>query len=145
MSTNAPKSVRFFTTPSPNTPSRGGARPHLLEPEGDAAPLPVEPDDLHLERLADLAHVRRVGDLAVTHVGDVHQPVESAQVHEDAVIGDVLHPRLDLVPLPDAVEQDLLPGLPLFLEVDPARHDDVGLLAGKLQHLELPLEVDHGL
>jgi hypothetical protein len=76
------------------------------------------------------------------HVGHVHQPVEPAQIHEDAVVGDVLDPGLDRVALLDLVQKALAQDVPLLLEVRAPGDDHVGLLPGELEDLELSLDAD---
>src|SRR4029077_20641679 len=67
----------------------------LLHAEGDAVGLVVYLDDLDLHRLADVEHFGRVIDPAPRDVGDMEQAVDAAQIHERAVVGDVLHHAVD--------------------------------------------------
>src|SRR5687768_1056605 len=70
----------------------------LLESERDALSLPVDIENLDLELLPDLDHLRRMLDASVRHVGDVAQPVHAAEVDECAEVCDVLDDALpDLV------------------------------------------------
>ncbi len=62
----------------------------LLHAERDALRLGVEADDLHLDLLADGEGFRRMVDALPGDVGDVQQAVDAAQIHERAVVGDVL-------------------------------------------------------
>jgi hypothetical protein len=84
-----------------------------------------------------LDHLRRVGDAAVAHVGDVQQPVDATEVNEGAEVRDVLHHAL-----PDLADFELLHQVlalfgPLTLEDDPARHDDVAAPLVELDDLEV--------
>ena len=149
ISMNAPYLVVLVTLPvhaHPRLVTRlevdPGVRLRLLQPQGDPAALAVEADDLHLQEVPHLAQVARMPDLAVAHVRHVHQAVEPPQVHEDAVVGDVLDPGLDRVAFLDMVEDPLAEDVPLLLEVRPAGDDHVRLLAGELEDLELALDAD---
>ena len=72
-------------------------------------------------------------------VGDVQQAVDAAQVHERAVVGDVLDDALDHRALGQGLEQ-LLALLALRgLEHRAARHHHVVALAVELDDLELDL------
>src|SRR6185369_15000920 len=62
----------------------------LLHAERDALGVGVDLDDLHLDRVAHRQHLARVVDALPAHIGDVQQAVDAAQVHERAVVGDVL-------------------------------------------------------
>jgi hypothetical protein len=100
----------------------------LLHAQGDPLGLLVDLDDLHVDGLADLDHLGRMADAAPAHVGDVQQAVDAAQVHERAVIGDVLDHAF-------AQAGDQLGALlgAGFFEDGPARDDDV---APRTVHLQ---------
>ncbi len=68
---------------------------HLLEAQRHAVLLGVELEDLGGDLLAGLHHLARVADTAPGHVGDVQQAVDAAEVHERAVLGDVLDDAAD--------------------------------------------------
>src|SRR5688572_10933847 len=63
----------------------------LLEPQRDTLVLPVEIQDLRVDVLALLQHLRRMPDVAgPRHIGDVEQPVDAGlQLDEGAEIGEV--------------------------------------------------------
>ena len=109
-------------------PSHGFVR-RLLEAEGDALALAVHFDDHDADFLAHLEHFARVGDAAPAHVGDVQQAVEAVQVHERAVVGDVLDDAAAQGAGLHVVEQGAALGLALLLDQFAARDDDV--LAGR--------------
>ena len=77
----------------------------LLEAQGDLFALVVDVQDLHLDLLVDLDHVRRMVDAAPAHVGDVQQAVDAAQVDERAELGDVLDRALADLADVELVEQ----------------------------------------
>ena len=67
-----------------------GVLRQLLQAQGDLFLLSVDVEDLHLDVLLDLDALGRMADSPPTHVRDMQQPVQAAQVDEDAEIGDVL-------------------------------------------------------
>ena len=62
----------------------------LLDAERDAVRFMVDLDDLNLELLTDGHHFRRMVDAAPCHVGDVQQTINTTEIDECAVFGDVL-------------------------------------------------------
>ena len=50
----------------------------------------VDLDDLHLDRFTDGQNFGRVVHPTPCHVGDVQQPVNTAQINKRTVFGDVL-------------------------------------------------------
>ena len=98
--------------------------------------LVVDLDDLDLHRLADVEHLGRVIDAPPGDVGDVQQAVDAAEVHERAVVGDVLDHAVDDLALFEVLHQLLaLLGAGLF-QHGAAGHDDVAAAAIHLQDLE---------
>src|SRR5688572_3445240 len=100
-----------------------------------------EDDDVDL--VVDLEQLRRVADAAPRHVGDVQQPVDTAEVDERAVIRDVLHGAAQRFAFTKRLERGLLLLGVLFLEQRLAREDDVAALLVDLDdaHAELlPLQ-----
>src|SRR5207249_1150678 len=98
----------------------------------------------------DVQHLARVVDPAPGHVGDVEQPVYAAEVHEGAVLGDVLHrAHEDLAFLEGPQRVALLLGV-LLLEDGLAREHDVAALLVDLDdpHAQLlaleAVQVAHG-
>ena len=112
----------------------------LLHAEADAVGVLVDLDDLYLDGLADRQDLGRVVDPAPCHVGDVQQAVDTAQIHEGAVFGDVLDHTIDILALGE-VGDDLgaLLGA-AFFEDGAARHDDIAAAAIHLEDLERLLE-----
>ncbi len=69
----------------------------MLQPQGNAFFLQIEAHDLDHDGVAHLEEIGRMAHPAIGEVGDVQQPVQTAQVDEDTVIGDIFdHPRHDL-------------------------------------------------
>ena len=66
-------------------------RRELLESQRNPLLVFVELQHLHLDLIADIDQVARMGEASPGHIGDVQQAVDSAQVHERAVLGEVLH------------------------------------------------------
>ena len=73
----------------------GGVQPgvgrQLLEAQGNPLLVAIELQNLYLDLVADVDQVTRMGQPAPAHIGDMQQAVDAAQVHERAVIGQVLH------------------------------------------------------
>src|ERR1043166_256861 len=114
-------------------------RMQLLQPEANALPGPIDIEDLDLELLADLHHLRRMGHASPRHVGDVQQAVHAAEVDERTEVGDVLdHAFARLVDL-ELLHQLFALARPLVLENDTTRDDDVAATLVELDDLELEL------
>ncbi len=125
-----------------------GVRLQLLEAQGDTGFDPVVLQDLHLEQLADLDHLRGMVDSAPGHVGDVQQAVQPAQVHEHPEVGDVLDDALAQLALVDLGQDGGAHLVALGVQHRPAGDDDVPLLLVDLDDLErhrLPDEAVHRL
>jgi len=112
----------------------------LLHAEADAVGFLVDLDDLDLDGLADRQDFRRMVDPAPRHVGDVQQAVDTAEIDERAVFGDVLHDAVDRVALGQAADHlGALFGAAFFQD-RAARHHDVAAAAIHLEDLERLLE-----
>src|SRR5689334_237692 len=113
----------------------------LLHAERDAVGLVVDLDDLDLHRLADVEHLGRVIDSPPRNVGDVQQAIDAAEVHERAVVGDVLDHAVDDLTLFEVLHQLLaLLGAGLF-EHGAAGHHDVAAPAIHFENLERLVDV----
>ncbi len=112
-------------------------RAELLETQRDAVALAIELEDLHLELLADAHDLGRVLDALPCHVGDVQQAVDAAEVHERAVVGEVLDDALEHRALLQVLQQRLALGAVLVLDDRAPRHDHVVALLVELDDLEL--------
>ncbi|ABA50251.1 hypothetical protein BURPS1710b_2994 [Burkholderia pseudomallei 1710b] len=109
----------------------------LLDAERHAVLLLVELEDLRGDFLADRQDFARVTHAAPCDVGDVQQAVDAAEVHERAVIGDVLDDAVDDRAFLERLEQ--LRALFALRGFDhrAARQHDVVTLAVELDHAEL--------
>jgi stress response protein SCP2 len=61
----------------------------LLESKRNALTLAVDFNDHHFDFLTLLEHFARVLDATPGHIGDVKETVETVEIHEGTVIGDV--------------------------------------------------------
>src|SRR4029453_5329698 len=101
----------------------------LLQAQRNALGLPVELQDLDPDLVADVQHLAGVVDAPPGHVGDVKQSVDAAQVHEGAVLRDVLDDaRDDLALLEGPQRVALLLGVLLFEDRLAGQHDVAPLL-----------------
>ena len=112
-------------------------RQKLLESQRDAFAVPIDVEDLDVDRCTDVDHLGRMPDAAPGHVGDVQQAVESAQVDERTEVGDVLDLAFAHLPDQELPDQRLAFCLALGLENHAARHDDVPAALVELDDLEL--------
>src|SRR5262249_20665935 len=62
----------------------------LFQAECDLLPVLVHGDDVDFQLLVDLDDLAGVGDTAPTHVSDVEQAIDTAQIDESTELGDVL-------------------------------------------------------
>ena len=109
----------------------------LLDAERDALALAVELEDAHVDLVADLHDLGRVLDALPGHVGDVQQAVDAAEVHERAVVGQVLDRALDHVAFLQVVEQLRALGAVFLFDHRASRHHDVVAALVELDDLEL--------
>ena len=81
--------------PRPDRVTLRGVQPRvgreLLEAQRNALLVLVELQNLHLNLIAHLHQVVRMRQPPPRHIGNVQQSVDSAQVDESAVVGQVLH------------------------------------------------------
>src|SRR5664280_380852 len=113
----------------------------LLHAERDAVSLVIDLDDLDLHRLADIEHLGRMIDAPPGDVGDVQQAVDAAQIHEGAVVGDVLDHAVNDLALFEILHQLLaLLGSRLFQHGAAGDHD-VAAAAIHFQNLERLIDV----
>jgi hypothetical protein len=109
----------------------------LLEAERDALRLRVVLEDLDGDLVADVEDLGRVVDPAPAHVGDVEEAIDAAEVHERAVLGDVLDDARDDHALFEVLERPCLELVALLLEEHAAREHDVAALLVELDDLEV--------
>ena len=114
----------------------------LLDAQRDAFALAVDLENLNLDLVVELDHLRRMVDPAPRHVRDVQQAIDAAQVDEHTEVGDVLDDtRADLAFL-ELGEQLRLLLLALFFDELAARNDDVHALLVDLDDAGLDLLTD---
>src|SRR5215475_6434548 len=115
----------------------------LLVAQADALFVAVELEHLDLNVLADLEEFVRVLDAAPGHVGYVEQAVQTAEVDERAVFGDVLDLSLDDDALFEVLERLALLAVDHLFEDDLARENEVADwanvdLAARQERLDAP-------
>src|SRR5690606_38789078 len=116
-----------------------------LEREGDALAVHVDVEDLDRDLLADLDDLVRVVDVLPGQLGDVHEAVHTAQVHERAEVDDRGDDALADLPLLQGLQEvgaDL--GLGLLEPGAAGEHHVVAVLV-ELDDLGLELATDVGL
>ena len=109
----------------------------LLEAEGDAFALAIDFDDHDGDFFADLDDFARVADAAPGHVGHVQQAVETVEVHERAVVGDVLDDAATDDAGLDLLEELATAFAALFFDEFATGDDEVLLLLVDLDDLEV--------
>ena len=112
-------------------------RPDLLESEADTLAVGVKLEDLDFDRLADLEHLTWMVEATVRHVGDVEQAVDTTEVDEATVVGDVLDDAVEDDALGEHLERLAPLALALLLEQHPTGEHDVAALLVELDDLEL--------
>jgi len=86
---------------------------------------------------ADLEDLARVIDPTPGHVGDMEESVDPAQIHEGAVLGEVLDDAIEHHPLLEVLQGLGLHLVALLLEQNAAREHYVAPLLVELDDLEL--------
>ena len=109
-----------------------GVGQQLLAPERNAHFFFVELQDLHFDFLVGCHHFVRVLDARPGEIGDVQKAVEAAEIHEDAVVGDVLHFAGQHLAFRQRVHQRRSLGLQLFFQNCAPAHHHVAALAVQL-------------
>lgn len=113
-----------------------------LERQGDALAVQVDVENLDGDLGADLDNLGRVVDVLPGQLGNVHQAVDAAQVHEGTEVDDGGHDALADLALLQLV-QELAANLGLrLLEPRTAREDDVVAVLVELDDLGLDLLAD---
>src|SRR5690606_30050590 len=109
----------------------------LLHAEADALGLGVVLEDLHGDLIAHVEHLARVIDAAPGHVRDVQETIDTAEVDERAVLGEVLDGALEDLTLLEVLESRGLEAVALLLEQHATGEHDVTALLVELDDLEL--------
>src|SRR4029077_20981586 len=113
----------------------------LLAPEGNALLVFVEFQYLNLNFFAGLNHGRRVRNAAPDQVADVKQAVKSAQVNEDAIVGDIFHFSGDDRAFGESGDQRIAFRFLIILENHAAAEQHFAALAIQLENAELDFAV----
>ncbi len=109
----------------------------LLQAEADAVTLAIELQHAHVQLVADVDDFGRMAHALPGHVGDVQQAVDTAQVHECAVVGQVLDDTLQDRAFLQLVHQLLALFRVLAFDHCTTRNHHVIALAVQLDQLEL--------
>ncbi len=116
-----------------------------LQRQRDALALQVDVQDLHLDLLPHVHDLGGVVNVLPGQLGDVDEPVHSAQVHERAEVHDGGDGALAPLPLGQGL-QELLAALALgLLQEGPARQHDVVAVPVELDDLGLELLAHEGM
>jgi hypothetical protein len=84
----------------------------LAQAQHDLLLVTIQPDDLRIDPLARLEHLRDPPDPIPRQLGDVDQALGAADVHEGAIAGQAGDCASDHVTHPEPTEQLLEPSLP---------------------------------
>ena len=110
-----------------------------LQRQRHALPLQVHVEDLDLDLLAHLDDLARVIHVLPRQLGDVHQAVHPAKVHERPEVHDGGHRALAPLALLERLQELLAPLALGFLQERPAREHDVVAVPVELDDLGLDL------
>ena len=110
---------------------------HLLDAQGNAILLLVELQYLGFNFVANRQHFGRVLHATPCQVGDVQQAVDTAQVNECTVVGDVLDDTLDDCAFFQVFQQGLAVGTLRCFQHSAAGNHHVVALAIQLDDLQL--------
>ena len=120
-----------------------GAHPgigrQLLQPERYALLFLVKLQDDDVEFLLWLHQVRRVLHAAPAQIRQVQQPIDSAEIHERAVFGHVLHVAMYDLAFAQGFHQFGALGMQFFLQQRAAAHHHVAAAAVQLRDAHLHL------
>src|ERR1700683_3669186 len=111
--------------------------PELFETERHSRAFAIELEDAHVDLIADLHHLGRMLDALPGHVGDVQQAIDTAEVDEGAVVGQVLDRSAHHRAFLQVVHQCAALGRELLFHHRAARDHDVVALLIELDDLEL--------
>ena len=123
-----------------------GIFPKLLEAQGYALTIPVKFENADADFIANIDDFARVLDTTPSHIGDVKQAVDAAEIHESTVIREVLDDSLEVHTLGEGGQQRFPFDGILFLEHGATRHHHIVAALVELDDLEfkfLALKVGH--
>ena len=108
----------------------------LLHAQRDALSFAVELDHLYFDRLTHGQHFGRMVDAAPRNIRDVQQAIDTAEIDERTVVGDVLDHTLQHAAFFEVLDQLLTLLGAGFFQHRTARNDDVAARLVHLQDLE---------
>src|SRR5581483_7284685 len=108
----------------------------LLHAQRDALALRVVLEDDHFDLVADLDGFGGMLQTAPGHVGDMQQAVDSAEIHEGAVVGDILDRAFEDHALLEHLQGLLLERGPLAFHHGAPGDHDVAARAVELENLK---------
>ena len=111
----------------------------LLEAEGNTVALTIVLEDLDIDLIANVDNFRRMLDTLPSHVGDVQQAVDATQIHERAVVGEVLDDTFDLLTFLQGFQQSFALGAVLGFQNTAAGNDNVVAFLVQLDDFEFEL------
>src|SRR3984957_5981647 len=114
-------------------------RRELLEAQRDALLVFVELEHLDLDLIADVDQIARMREASPTHVGDVKQTIDAAQVDERAVVSEVLDGAGKHCAFTQLLQRARTLGVLLFFENLFAAHNNVAALLIELDHADFNL------
>ncbi len=117
-------------------------RSELLHAKGDALLVIVEVQDHHIDLLVHFHHLFRVPHTAVAHVGNVHQTIDTSEVHKHTIRGDVLDRSFENLTHFEALDDKTLLLFELGLNERLVRHHHILKLLVDFDNLELHLLPD---
>ena len=126
--------VTYLETLLESVPGMGG---ELLQTEGDTLTLLIIVEDNDIDLLTDLDHLLGVIDTTPREVGDVYQTVDTTEVDEGTVGGDVLHRTLEYLTLLEVRDDLGTLCLELLLDECLVRYDDIVIVGIDLDDAEL--------
>src|SRR5512147_136752 len=97
----------------------------LFEAERDTACLPIILENAHLDAIADVEHFGWVPDTAPGHVRDVKQAVDTTEVDEGPVVGDILDRPLNQLAFLQSRQRRLALLVPRLFQQDATGNNDV--------------------
>ena len=101
----------------------------LLVPQGDPFPFAIEAKNHHVNLVANLEVLGGMADAPPRDVGDMEEAVEAPEVHEHAVVGEVLDDAVDQLALFEGAHGLFLNLALLLLEDRLSRQNYVGTTA----------------
>src|SRR5690606_15029461 len=104
----------------------------LLQAQRNAITLTIVLQDLDVDLVANVDDLGRMLDALPSHVGDVQQAINAAQVNERTVVGEALDDTLDNLAVPQGFPPGFALGAVLGFEYGTAGSDHVVALLASL-------------